>query len=145
MGRQTWILHTSIYDDEEGKTVTNPNEEFKTEMIKKYNIYEYCWIFGKYGDITFRKSPYSDKRSVYGEVEDHVKVLLETAQKYNRKICGTLSYYDDQSGGAYSGIIYIAKNYTAMHHEFNTDINVETLDELGNSFNYHKTKKITLE
>jgi len=133
MGRQTVILYTSIYDDEEGETVTKPSDRFKRKMMEKYRLDEYNWCFNKEGDIEYKNntSINSDK-TVYGEVEDHVKMLLETAKHYNRKISGNLMYHDDQTGGSFCGIIYIAKNYTALCHEFNTDTNIETLGELGN-------------
>ena len=139
MGRQTWILHTSINDDAEGEIVMTPDPVFVMKMVEKYNLSEYSWRFDDTGNVTFRES--YGKCYVYGEIDDHIKALLETAKELNHKICGTLSYVDDQTGGSFHGIIYIAKNYTALHHEFFTDVNVETLEELGE---IHTVRKITL-
>lgn len=137
MGRYAYILHNAIFDHSEGEVVINPSNNFTSRMVAKHNIYAYRWSFSDCGEIVF-----NDKhRQISGEVEDHVKALLETAQEYGARISGTLSYDDDQTGGSYHGLIYICSNYTALHHRFDTDFSEETPDELVNR---HVVTRITL-
>lgn len=127
MGRQTCILKTNIYDDDEGEHPIIPKPKFIKELKQKYDLHDFCWVFENDGEITF-----SGKDDVRGEIENHVKALLDTAKEYKHKICGTFSYDDDKTGGSSHGIVYIAKNYTAKIYSFDTDINCDSLKELKN-------------
>jgi hypothetical protein len=69
---------------------------------------------------------------VYGEIKNHIKMLLATAKELGHRISGTLSYH---------GLIYICGNYTSVHHKFYIDISPECPDELDS---IHITKIITI-
>jgi len=134
MGRLTTILACNIYDDDQGENPCVVDKPFIAELNKKYSI-EYRWQFEDDGSIEFNGL-------VHGEPENMVKALLETAKSYDRSISGTFSYDDDKTGGSSHGLVYIAKNYTAIIYEYDTDINITSLSMLKNPVT---TKVITLD
>ena len=59
---------------------------------------------------------------IYGDVDTLVTMILEIAQRYKRNISGSFNYTDDQTGGCYSGIVFIFDNdNSAIINEYDTD------------------------
>ncbi len=126
MGRQTTILRADLgYErNEEKDPPVEPDRAFIVGLEKKYGI-TFHWKFDEDGDIEF------EPKTVWGEVEDHIKALFEVMKHYNYTVSGTLSYFDDQTGGAYHGFVYVAKDYTAMINQFNADVSLDHLRDLN--------------
>lgn len=139
MGRQTRILKVNIYDDAGGDIVMNPSPELKSKILDKYGVSHYCWHFGDDGAIEFRNR--YQGMDVYGEIDDHIRVLLETCKEIDHYICGTFSYDDDQTGGHYHGLVYITTNLTAMIKEFNIDFHEDDLESINTT---PETRYITI-
>ena len=126
MGRQTTILRADLgYErNEEEDPPVEPDRAFIVGLEKKYGI-TFHWKFDEDGDIEF------EPKTVWGEVEDHIKALFEVMKHYNYTVSGTLSYFDDQTGGSYHGFVYVAKDYTAMINQFNADVSLDHLRDLN--------------
>jgi ribosome-interacting GTPase 1 len=123
MGRKLTITHISICDEGDDPLYLEDNG-FVEMMEKKHNV-EYKWIFYQHGGVGF-----AGHKDVYGLIEDIIKSLLDTAKIHNRKISGTLSYQEETSGGSTHGLVYIAKDYTAMINSFDTDVDLDNLGQL---------------
>jgi hypothetical protein len=139
-----WLLSLSIHDDNEGEIVMSPSDELKIKLAQLYNTDEYCWTFSEYGSVEWNGSNLSTEYGrcyVFGDIEDHIKILLATAKELGHTISGTLSYHDSQSAAAYHGLIYVCGNYTAVHHKFDIDISPDCSDELES---IHTTEIITI-
>ena len=128
MGRSTTIIHMGLYqefadefDSDEYQEI-KLSEEFVTQLEKKYDI-EFKWSIHK-EVVSF------DSKDLCGEPDDHIRALLEIAKQYNLSISGSFTYQDDKSGGRDQGLVYIAKDFTAVVYEFDNDICINTLAEL---------------
>jgi hypothetical protein len=137
MGRRITIDKLSINDDENNALIYDENdnyipivleEDFTESLEKKYET-GFAWEFDEDGGVE-----HEDKENIWGEIDEHVKMLLEVAKYTKRKITGWFNYTDDRTGGAYSGIVYIVcneENQSALVHEFNVDFNSDLeLDNL---------------
>ncbi len=132
MGRQTWIhqchmLDDSGYDTDGDYAPIQPSKKFIKKMEDKYKA-EFNWKFGQEweddNEIYYCTKLWHSRRvefpMVDGEIDDIVKQLLEVGKKYKRNFGGNFCYTDDQSGGSFSGIVYIDQD-SAKIYEFDTD------------------------
>ena len=131
MGRRTTILKTEITDVSEDLIAVD--QQFIKELESKYKI-NYSWQFDEDGEVIFTAT------EVYGEIENHILALFEVAKRYDKRITGTFSYFDDQSGGAYHGLVYLAMDRTARIYEFDVDITIKTLNDVNNPLTIKEIK-----
>jgi hypothetical protein len=144
MGRTIWLLSLFISDDNEGEIRMSPSDELKIKLSQLYDTDEYCWTFSEYGSVEwngFNPLTKYSKCYVFGDIEDHIKILLATAKELGHTISGTLSYYDSQSTTAYHGLFYVYSNYTAVHYKFDVGVSFECPNNLES---IHTTEIITI-
>ena len=114
MGRH-FTVKSDIYEDE---------DELDSDGCQRYGPAGQA--FGRWSFMQGHLTPLDAD----GPIDVLVKDLLETAKKYGLVISGALSYNEDSGGGSTYGIVYVAKDYSAVIFNFNTDVNLKTLDDL---------------
>ena len=125
MGRTTMIIHNHIWLLEDDSDV--PNKKYATlhstlkdmsnDICKKFNMYELFWNVGSNGS----KFEIIDN-DLSCDIEDGIKSILYFAKKVNIEICGSLTIYDDQTGGAYHVIVRFGPKHTAKIVTINDDV-----------------------
>jgi len=122
MGRQTTVHVMSIYDlavARSEKEMVRITEAFNGRLNKKYNT---CGIFSVDDDGLLLFENKDRVFSIFANIDDFVLAILYIAKHYNRKFGGHFNYTDDQTGGSYTGVVYVlSDNNTAIINEYNTD------------------------
>lgn len=117
MGRIT-IHDIHITDDADSYGTDNNFIPFsfaegeREELEEKYSV-TIEWQFDEYGDVEFGVDDH--KMIVTGNIDDHVKVLLEIAQKHNRQISGAFNYTNEQWATWYYGVVYVRPDFVEIY------------------------------